>query len=102
MNGRGDSTNDIRLPRIKSIRDAVEIYYTMDSMNTADIMRLFGCCATKARDIKRPVQLAMKERRILPRTQGCVSTEVAYEIWGIDIQALERRFQKAEKFGFGG
>lgn len=92
---------ELRLPKLSSIRTAVEIYYTMDSMHTADVVRLFGCCATKARELKRPVQLAMRERGILPRTQGCISTEVAYEIWGIDVPALERKYQKAAKFGFG-
>ena len=90
----------IRLPRIKSIRDAVEIYYTTDSMNTADVCRLFGCSATKARELKLPVQVIMRERKILPRTNGCISTEVAYEVWGIDVQALENKYRKAEKYGF--
>ena len=87
------------LPRLSGIKTAIEIYYTMDSMSTQDVMRLFGCSATKAREIKRPVQAAMKERGILQRTQGCVSTEVAYEIWGIDIKSLEQKYVKAEKLG---
>lgn len=91
----------ITIPRVASIRGAVEIYYQYNDLRTPDIMQLFGCSSTKARQLKKPVMAVMRERGIMMRTSGCVDTETAFEIWGLDIKALERKAERAEKLGIG-
>lgn len=89
----------ITVPRVAGIRTAVEIYYQYNDLRTQDVQRLFGCSSTKARQLKKPVLAVMRERNIMMRTENCVDTETAYEVWGIDIKSLERKMERAEKLG---
>lgn len=91
----------ITIPRVASIRCAVEIYYTYNDLSTKEVMQLFGCSSTKARQLKKPVQALMRERGILQKTECCIDTETAFEAWGIDIASLERKMTRAEKLGIG-
>lgn len=91
----------VTVPRVSSIRTAVEIYYTYNDLSTRDVMRLFDCSTTKARQLKKPVQALMHERGILQKTECCIDTETAFEAWGIDIVSLERKMARAEKLGIG-
>jgi hypothetical protein len=45
------------------------------------------------------VQALMRDRGIMQKTECCIDTETAYEAWGIDIAALERKMTRAEKLG---
>lgn len=90
---------NITIPRVSSIRCAVEIYYTYNDLSTKEIALLFGCSSTKARQLKKPVQALMRDRGIMQKTECCIDTETAYEAWGIDIAALERKMTRAEKLG---
>ncbi len=93
--------DNITVPRVSSIRTAVEIYYTYNDLSTKDVMRLFDCSSTKARQLKKPVQALMRERKIMQKTECCIDTETAFEAWGIDIASLERKLARAEKLGIG-
>ncbi|MBQ7786140.1 MAG: hypothetical protein IJ381_08370 [Clostridia bacterium] len=90
---------NVTVPRIAGIRTAVEIYYTYNDLSTKDVQRLFRCSASKARELKKPVQALMRERGILQKTECCIDTETAYEVWGIEIAMLEKKLQRAEKLG---
>lgn len=90
----------LRVPQLTSIEAAVRIFYEHNSIGNKEIRELFGCCTAKAVDLKKPVLAAMLERGMILRGNGAVSVEVAYEIWGLDIQNLEKKLMKAKKLGF--
>ena len=89
-------TSTIQLP---SIEKAVETYYSKTELNTSDIRALFGCGACKALNIKKEVQARMAKENVHCWTPGAVSTRIAYEVWGIDIEDYEKRLTKLRKLG---
>lgn len=94
-----DTPGNVHIPRLASIRKAVEIYYSHYELNNADICELFQCSGSTAWRIKKLAIAKTREEGILQRTQFAVSTDVAYRAWGLDIEQLEARLRKAEKLG---
>lgn len=90
----------ITVPQITSIETAVRIYYEYNAIGNKQICELFGCCLAKAQQLKKPVAAAMLEKGMYLRGNGTVNVEVAYEVWGLDIQNLERKLTRARKLGF--
>lgn len=88
-----------RIPRIASIETAVRMYYSKYELSRSDIMELFGCGGTKAGELKRAAVAYQREQGVMLRVNSAVCTDLAYKAWGLDIDALEKRFQKAEKLG---
>ncbi len=93
------------IPKLRSIGKAIQIYYENIELSNADIKELFKSkqgknlsSATISR-LKAEVQKAAQERKIPIWDKGCVNTKLAFEVWGLDIGDLEKRWAKLQKFG---
>lgn len=85
---------------ITSIDTALKIYYSKPEIGSKEMKELFGelgkCTLTQMR---KPVLEVMAERGIKSFRQHTVNTDVAYEVWGIDVKDLERRRKKLKELG---
>ena len=85
----------MNIPSVKSIPNALKIYYAHSEIGNKQIKDLFGSpsSATVAK-LKRAVKNEMAKREIMSYGHNKVNTCVAYEVWGIDVIDLERRMKK--------
>lgn len=90
--------NRIKRPDIEDIRAAIEIYYTKEAIGNKELESIFG---KHGKDLFYDMKKVVREveitrgRPIYMRAK--VSTDVAYEVWGIDIKELEGKLEKMEK-----
>ena len=93
---------EMKFKRIKDIPTAIRIYYMYPEIGTAEMKQLFGedtSSATISR-YKNVVREKQSERGKKTASANTVITEIAYEVWGIDIRDLERRMKKLQQLGF--
>jgi len=85
----------IYIPTITSIENALKVYYSNSEIGNKEIRFLFGNCssATIAK-LKRQVKLAMNKNGINNYCANKVNTEIAFEVWGIHINSLKKRFKE--------
>lgn len=91
----------VRIPKLLSIPVALEVYYKNNDIGNKEIRQLFGniSCTTIQR-LKRLVIEKMEEKGVMRYNNYTVNTEVAYEVFGLDIDKLERKYAKMQKYGF--
>ena len=83
---------------VTDISFAVQLYYERLELSNPDIAKLFGVKSSKTvAQLKKPVREEMAKRNLLPWNSNCVNTEVAFEVWGLDIKDLEKRREKILK-----
>ena len=91
----------MKVKAFQSIDTALKIFYTYPEIGNKQLRELFGENTSSAtiERYKKAVREKQAERNIL--TNGCytINTEVAYEVFGIDISDLERRRSKLIKLG---
>lgn len=87
----------VRIPQIKDIRAAIELYWSKTEIGTSDIAALFGVNRERAGKLKGVARELMNERKTINYNAMYVNTEIAYEAWGLQISDLERRFAKLQK-----
>jgi hypothetical protein len=83
--------------RSPDIEMAVRLYYEKPEITNADIKALFSTGETQTIKIKKAVKEEMENHLISPNEQEVphsVNTEIAYEVWGIDIDNFEKRLKK--------
>ena len=85
----------MNIPQITSIDNALKIYYSHSEIGNKEIISLFGrlSSATTAK-LKKLAKDEMISRDILSYGMHKVNTTVAYDVWGIDINDLEKRHKK--------
>lgn len=85
----------VRVPQLRSIEDAVWLYYEKSELLNADIKELFGIhsSATIAK-LKNLVREKMVEKNVPVWNSQNINTTTAYEVWGLDISDLEQRLKK--------
>ena len=88
----------VRVPQLQNIPDAIRIFYEKHELTNKDIRELFGCCSTTAYRLKEMAKEKMGEDVPIWNALA-VNTENAYRAWGIEIEDLERRYQKLRKYG---
>lgn len=82
----------------KSIDIAIKIYYENSEIGNAEIAELFGkMSSSTAVRLKKDVQKVMADRGVESYRAHTVNTEIAYEVWGLNIADLERRRAKLKK-----
>lgn len=88
----------MNIPLIVGIWEALQIYYRHPELGNAEITELFGkrSSATICR-LKRIAKDEMNAKNILSYGANKVNTTVAFDVWGIDIDDLEKRMQKMKK-----
>jgi len=88
----------IKRKPIADLRTAIEMYYLNSELTTADIKKLFNVSSTTAKKYKDVIRDEMINREVLSNEINSVNTEIAYEVWGLNISSLERRYTKLQKF----
>ena len=85
----------MNIPQITSIDNALKIYYSHSEIGNKEITILFGrlSSATIAK-LKKSVKVEMIKRDRLSYGINKVNTGIAYDVWGIDVDDLERRRKK--------
>ncbi len=90
----------MRIKRITSLDTAIRLYYENDELDNRDIIELFEPMAESTiSKMKNAVLEEMAKRGTVRHRRHTVNTEVAYEVWGLDIASLERRWAKLQKLG---
>ena len=84
---------------IKDLKTCLKIYYTCPELGSAEIKELFGVGNAMATEMKKPVRRKQVEENVMVLDKNCVNTELAFKMWGIDIEDIERRVKKLEKLG---
>lgn len=84
---------------IKDLKNCLRIYYTFPEIGNAEIKELFGVSAGMATALKKPVREAQIKENVMVLDKYCVNTELAFKVWGIDIDDIERRIKKLEELG---
>lgn len=93
----------VRIPMIVSVERAVWIYNNCPYMGNAEIEQLFGKMSSDKRvKMKNIVFDEMRERGMMRYNDTTVNTDVAFEVWGLNIADLERRYSKLRKYGMVG
>ena len=86
------------VPRITDLATAIKVYYENIELGSAEIRELFGDISNgKVTNLKNAVLKVMSERGIVHFGYRTVNTQVAYEVWGLKIEDLERRFKALQK-----
>ncbi len=83
-----------------NIAMAIEIYYSQNDLSNKDIMQIFGCSSSHASCLKKRVHQRMAEEDVRPVVFDAsnVNAEYAFKVWGLDIDELERKYQKLMDF----
>lgn len=84
---------------IKNLKTCLRIYYSCPEIGNTEIKELFGIGDSRAVSLKEPVKKKQIEDEVMTLDKHCVNTEVAFSVWGIDIEDVERRVKKLEKLG---
>ena len=82
---------------VKDLRTCLKIYYTCPELGSEEIKELFGVSDTSACIMKKSVRRQQIVENVMVLDKHCVNTELAFKVWGIDIEDIERRVKKLEK-----
>lgn len=94
----------VRVPQIRDPLAAIRLYYSKTELSTGDIRDLFvdnrGNRIGGERALKlKKLAKAEADNRGIPNYDAMkCNTDVAYEVWGIKISDLERRYEKLQKY----
>ena len=93
----------MNIPEITSINTALQIYYTHSEIGNKEITRLFGnrSSATISR-LKSLVKDEMCKQEVKSYGANRVNTEIAYSVWGINVNGLEKRRKKLLELNLSG
>ena len=86
--------------QIADIETAIRIYYQYPEIDNNQMRELFGkICSSTAARYKKAVKDEQVNRNVKTMCIDAVNTEVAYDVWGIDVVDLERRLKKLKSLG---
>ena len=88
----------MNIPPITNIDVALQVYYSHSELGNKEIVKLFGrlSSATVSR-LKRLAKDSMLKKGLVSYNAHRVKTDVAFEVWGIDVKDLERRRKKRQE-----
>ena len=88
----------MNIPPITDITTALRIYYAHSELGNKEMAILFGQRSSATiSNLKRVAKKEMIKRNILSYGANKVNTAIAFEVWGIDVEDLERRKKKIEE-----
>ena len=94
----------VRVPQICDPLAAIRLYYSKTELSTGDIRELFvdnrgkHIGGERALKLKKLVRDEMNARGVRSYDAMKCNTDVAYEVWGINIADLERRYEKLQQY----
>lgn len=93
----------VRVPQVADISAAIRLYYEHTEIGNKDIRAIFGDMGNgRIGRLKQLVLKAMHERGTVHYNAQYVNTEVAYDVWGINIDKLTAGRKKLQQLGLGG
>lgn len=88
------------IPKISSIENALRIYYENSYIGNKEIKVLFGeLSSAKIAQLKNAVRKKISEMGRLQHSRTEVDVVVAYDVWGLDIEEIEKKYNKLKKLG---
>ena len=89
----------MNIPAIAGVEVAVKLYYEKIALTSKDITTLFPHISkTTVQRLKELARDTAAEHNLMQFSSKSVLTEPAYEAWGLNIDALERRLAKIRKY----
>ena len=90
----------MNIPAVTCIDDALRIFYGYSEIGNKEIKKLLSLrsSATVSR-LKNMVKDEMASRGILSYGRYKINTAIAFEVWGIDVDDLEKRRKKLKELG---
>lgn len=86
------------VPKITDLATAIKVYYENIELGSPEIRELFGDISNgRIAKLKNVVLKTMSERGVVHFGYRTINTQVAYEVWGLKIEDLERRFKALQK-----
>ena len=93
----------VRVPQVADISAAIRLYYEHTEIGNKDIRAIFGDMGNgRIGRLKQLALEAMHERGTVHYNAQYVNTEVAYDVWGINIDKLTAGRKKLQQLGLGG
>lgn len=90
----------MKFKQIADIETAIRIYYQYPEIDNNQMRELFGkISSSTAARYKKAVKDEQINRDVKTMCIDAVNTEVAYDVWGIDVVDLERRLKKLKSLG---
>lgn len=88
----------MKVKQIKDIETALKIYYMYPEIGNTEIRELFGSIGNSTiSNYKKAVKEEQVRRDKLTAHINTIDTETAYDVWGIDVEDLEKRRAKLKK-----
>ncbi len=92
--------NTVRVPQPVSTETAIQLYYSKTELSNKDIAILFGKIGSaRITKLKNLAEKKRKDAQVQLWNAFNVNTKIAYQAWGIDIDELERRYNRLKKLG---
>lgn len=86
------------IPKITSIENALKVYYENAEIGNKEIKYLFGVrSSTTISKLKKLVKEEMIKRDMPTFNDYKINTSIAYDVWGMDINNLEKRMKKIKE-----
>lgn len=93
-------TSKVHIPEITSLETAIRLYYENLELGNTEIKELFRVASgKKILTLKQMAKERMEQKEVAQWNALRVNTKTAYEAWGLDINDLERRYNKLQKLG---
>jgi hypothetical protein len=90
----------IKRPPVFDVDHALKVYYGKGYISNADIKQIFGVKAdTSVARLKKTVKAKEREENIPVVVPHHVNARIAFEVWRIDVEELERNRRKLAKLG---
>jgi hypothetical protein len=90
----------IKRPPVFDVDHALKVYYGKGYISNSDIKQIFGVKAdTSVKRLKEPVKAAEIEKKVPVVVPHHVNARIAFEVWRIDVEELERNRRKLAKLG---
>ena len=90
----------MKVRKIADIDTELYIYYRYPEIGNKEIKELFGGLGSATlTKYKKAVQEEQIKQNVKTSQLYTINTEMAYEVWGIDVAELEKRRDKLKKLG---
>lgn len=90
---------ELRVPAVKDLRQAVEIFHRCPMLGNSEIKRIFGCGDNVALRLRRAAERKMEELGHPSWSPTKVNTDDAFAAWGLDIKRMEGGLQRLRRLG---
>lgn len=88
---------NVRIPQVINPEEALKCYYLFTEIGTKQIRTMFGNLGSaRISKMKKLVREVMTEQKVLVYDATAVNTEIAFDVWGINVKKLEKYLRRTE------